>query len=217
MLSVDTFLNMKKIQAIILFLILLGLCESTIAQSSFRKLSHPEKCWVLCHPFKARKAQVITKRVQFVVDSIKKTGTIGADENGGKLDAFKHTFWMTSLALKIGKKQSIKLGKAHEKGNYLQFKRHTLEDSILPDSISSEMDYRNNEIGTNSFFGKCHFKITETEIVETVLRKLKSGGLFIIKKDSSGNYLDCNGAIIDMELWLGKWGIPKCLIQPKED
>ena len=187
-----------------------------IAQSSFRKLSRPEQCWAMFHPFKAKKAQIITKRVQIVVDSIKKTGTIGDNENGGNLDAFKHTLWMASLSLKIGKKQALKLGKAHEKGNYLQFKKHTLEDSVLPDSVSSEMDYGNNRIGVN-LIGRCHFKITEKELIDLILKKLQYGGLYIIYRDFSGNYLDCNGAIIDMKMWLGKWGIPKCLIKPKED
>ena len=174
-----------------------------IAQSSFRKLSRPEKCWVFFHPSKAKKAQKITQEVQLVVDSIKRNGVIGTDNIGGKLDAFKHAYWMASLALEIGKKQAIKLGKVHEKGNYIQYKKRLLEDAILPDSISSVMDLRNNEVGVNSF-GRCHFKITEKELVETILEKLKEGDLTIVRKDDKGNYLECNGAIIDMKVWLGK-------------
>lgn len=185
------------------------------AQSSFRKLSRPEKCWVLCHPFKAKRALIVTKEVQLVVDSIKKSGIVGTDNNGGNLDAFKHAYWMASVALEIGSKQALKLGKAHEKGNYLQYKKHKLEDAILPDSVSSSMDLGNNEVGVNSL-GRCHFKITEKELQYLILDKLKQGELFIIKKDEQGNFLTCDGALISLKEWAGKWGIPKCLIKPKE-
>ena len=187
------------------------LCSVAIGQSSFRKLSRPEKFWVVFHPLKAKKAKRITKEVQLCVDSVKQSGIIGRDGNGGKLDAFKHTYWMSMLSQNIGKKQALKLGKAHEKGNYLQYKKRSLEDSILPDSVSSEMDLKNNEIGVNSI-ERCHFKISPYELKILVLEKLKDGQLYIIKKDPAGNYLDCQGAVINREAWLGKWNIPKCLI-----
>lgn len=199
----------------ILFILFIFFSIALFAQSSFRKLSRPEKCWVLFHPVKAKKALKVTIEVQLVVDSIKQTGAIGTDNNGGKLDAFKHAYWMASIALKIGRKQALKLGKAHERGNYLQFKKHRLEDAILPDSVSSEMDLGNNEVGVNSF-GRCHFKITEKELQNLMLDKLKAGELFVIKKDDKGNFLTCDGAVISLKEWAGKWGVPKCLIKPKE-
>lgn len=136
-----------------IFLVLF-LSVNLFSQSSFRKLSRPEKCWALCHPFKAKKAAKVTREVQVVVDSIKRSGTIGADNNGGALDAFKHAYWMASVAMVIGSKQALKLGKAHEKGNYFQFKKQELEDAAMPDSISTVMDLRNNEFGVSSI-AKC--------------------------------------------------------------
>lgn len=145
------------------------------------------------------------------VDSIKKTGVIGVDNNGGKLDAFKHAYWMTSLAFTIGKKKALQLGIAHEKGNYIQWKRKLLEDSILPDSVSSEMDKKNNIIGIqlSDTCKHIHFK---TEMLNAVLEALGSGMLVIIKKDGSGNFLTCEGQKLNMSEWRGKWYIPKCLV-----
>ena len=146
-----------------------------------------------------------------VVDSIKRSGIIGTDNNGGNLDAFKHTYWMASLSVEIGKKQALKLGRAHEKGNYLQYKKHLLEETLLPDSVSSEMDLRNNEVGANS--GSTCLSISEKDLQDLILEKLRSGGLYIIRKDSEGNYMNCKGSVIEMHNWAGKWNIPKCIVQ----
>lgn len=183
------------------------------SQSNFRKfqkLSCPEKCWVFIHPFKAKKALKITAQVLMDVDSVKRSGMIGTDINGGKLDAFKHAYWMGSLTSKIGARRALKLGKAHEKGNYQQYKKHQLEESILPDSISSIMDLHNNVEGSNAI--KDFGKITRLETQQKIVDILKEGKLVIIKKDEQGNYLYCDGSVINMNEWLGKWNIPKCLI-----
>ena len=196
---------------IFLFLFSIALTAQNPARKQFKKLSRPEKCWVIAHPSIAKQALIVTKKVISDVDSIKKTGTIGTDLNGGNLDAFKHAYWMASLTLSIGSRQALKLGKAHEKGNYLDYKKHRLEDAILPDSVSSAMDYRNNEAGAGCI-GRCHFRITANELQLLIMEKLKDGELYMIKKDEHGNYLTCDEHLIDMNAWKGKWGIPKCLI-----
>ena len=89
----------------------------------FSALSRPEKCWELIHPFIAKHAFHVTKYVIADVDSLKQEGTLGTDLNGGRLDAFKHAYWMASLSLAIGGRKALKLGWAHEKGNYLQYKK----------------------------------------------------------------------------------------------
>lgn len=202
-------LKMKNLPFLII-LILLVFVKTIYGQSSFKKLSRPEKCWVIGHPFKAKKAQIVTKGVQLVVDSLKKSGIIGIDNLGGKLDAFKHAYWMASLSMEIGSRRALKLGKAHEKGNYLQFKKRLLEDAALPDSVSSEMDLRNNSSGVY-LAGYCR-SLDKKTVQHKVLKALDKGELSIIKKDEQGNYLDCAGVIIPMKEWVGKWGIPKCLI-----
>lgn len=194
----------------IFFLILPYGLFSQSAFTQFKKLSLPEKCWVLAHPFVAKKAFAETKLVWAVVDSVKQTGIIGTDLNGGKLDAFKHTYWMASLCRKIGRKKALKLGKAHEKGNYLQFKKHQPEDSILPDAASSAMDLHNNEAGIH-VSGKCR-SYSRKEVQVLILKAIEKGEMQVIKKDAQGNYLDCDGKPIDMNAWKGKWNIPKCVI-----
>lgn len=192
-------------------IIFLFISTALFSQSKFSKLSAPEKRWVLLHPFVAQKAFKITTRVMVEVDSIKKTRTIGADNNGGKLDALKHAYWMLCLSLEIGEKRALKLGAAHEKGNYLQWKKKLLEDSILPDSVSSEMDKKNNEMGS-ILARSCKHIHFRGEVLQTALDALQSGKLFIIKKDEKGNYLTCDGSPLNMGEWIGRWDIPKCLV-----
>lgn len=192
-------------------IIFLFISTALFSQSKFSKLSAPEKRWVFLHPFVAKKAFKVTQKVMTDVDSIKKIGIIGADNNGGKLDAFKHAYWMASLAFTIGKKKALQLGIAHEKGNYIQWERKLLEDSILPDSVSSEMDTMNNIVGIQ-LLDTCkhiHFK---AEILDAVLQALQTGRLFVIKKDEKGNYLTCDESLVDMGEWMGKWNIPKCIV-----
>ena len=193
------------------FLLLLPFNSSSQSSfSQFKKLSRPEKTWTFFHPFVAKKIFRITKQVITDVDSIKKTGTVGADNNGGRLDAFKHAYWIASLTNKVGSRRALKLGKAHEKGNYLQYKKHLLEDNILPDSVSSQMDLKNNEVGAHLIEKNKH--VSKTEIQKVIMTNLSDGKLTIIKKNASGDFLTCNGLLISMKDWLGKWNIPKCLI-----
>lgn len=182
--------------------------QSTFKQ--FKKLSKPERCWVIMHPCKAKKAFHITKQVQSDMDSIKTTGLLGIDNNGGKLDAFKHAYWMASIANGIGERRAWKLGKAHEKGNYLQFKKHQLEDNMLPDSISSVMDLHNNLAGIKA--EKEVKNYSKTIMQEKIILELYNGKLFMIKKNSEGDFLNCGGTVIPMNQWLGKWGVPKCIV-----
>ncbi len=198
-----------KITALLCILFLIFLKPESASAQSFGKLSRPEKCWVLFHPFKAKKAAKVTREVNAVVDSVRKSGVIGTDNLGGKLDAFKHAYWMASLALEIGGVQALKLGKAHEKGNYLQFKHHSVEDAALPDSISSVMDLRNNEFGVSAV-DKCG-NVSKLTVQKKIMDGFAMGKLMVIKKDERGNYMTCAGDVIPMNEWKGKWGIPKCL------
>lgn len=198
-------------QYFLLFLFLL--CKSFLFSQSYQKISRPEKFWAITHPFVAKKAYRITKEVRVDIDSMKRSGEVGTDGNGGNLDALRHAWWMTCLTAEIGKRKALKLGKAHEKGNYLQFKHHTLEDAMLPDSVSCAMDLKNNEVGAE--LGEKLEKERNVFIdnqLSVLIGELEKGKLFVIKKDKLGNYLYCDGTFINTNEWLGKWGIPKCLI-----
>lgn len=172
--------------------------------------SRPEKWWAITHPFVACKAIRLTKYALAVTDSLYKTRTLGAVIDGGKIDAFKHVYWMALLAQKMNVRKARGLGKAHEKGNYLQYKKHKLEDTALPDSMSSVMDLFNNEAGLKA--GKDNKCLSRKELADLVIKKVREGEMKMIWRDAEGKFLDCQGKPIDMNLWRGKWGIPKCLV-----
>ena len=194
-------------------LIMLSGCSPKLKQS-FAKVSKPEKAWVFFHPFKAKKAFLITKSVEKTVDSIKITDIIGVDSNGGRLDAFKHSFWMVKLAQGIGKNAAYRLGKAHEKGNYQTFKKHQLEDGALPDKPSSEMDLFNNLVGIN--IAKYSDDVSNKVLIKKVLDSLWQGNLKVLSKDTQGRFLDCDHNIIPLDSLLHKWATKKCLVPSNE-
>jgi hypothetical protein len=207
-----------EMMRICLFL-LLSLQFSMLQAQSFLKkfanISKPEKCWAFIHPFVATKALKVTIRSYTITDSIKRSGSIGADNSGGKLDAFKHAFWMAAVGAAIGPKKALKLGVAHEKGNKRQFKKHQLEDKVLPDSISSVMDLHNNEQGAGVVDPSQKYSLQQLQ--EKIMQLLMQGQLICIKKDKQENYLTCAGELINLQQWRGKWNIPKCLIPSNEN
>jgi hypothetical protein len=201
---------MNKVSFISILFIFLSLqLFGQTKEKRFSALSSPEKWWVVGHPFKAKRALEVTLRTLEITDSIKKTGLIGADMNGGELDAFKHSLWMASMSHYIGQKASLKLGKAHEKGNYRSFIKGGQEDGVLPDKVSSDMDLFNNQAGAQ--IASDHPKASEDELIQLTIEKLKHGGLKTIKKD--GNvFLTCQGVPIPEASLIGNWQNDKCLI-----
>lgn len=181
------------------------------AQNKFSKLSAPEKRWVIAHPFIAKKAFHVTQRARAVTDSLAKNGIL-KDGNGGQLDAFRHAYWMALLVQRIPAKKAEKLGKAHEKGNYLDWKKGLLEDSLRADSMLCVMDLQNNATGIK--LGKeyandtAHSKTLESVIIENV----RLGKMVIIKKNAKGQAEDKSGRIIVAEKYIGKWYLPKVLV-----
>jgi hypothetical protein len=179
--------------------------NSSVGQ--FKKLSCPEKRWVFFHPFVAKKALKVSLEARTTTAELKQQNLLKGVGNGDQLDAFRHTYWMARLAQEIHWRKAKGLGKAHEKGNYRQFKKGKLEDDVLPDKISSEMDLFNNEVGLN--FGKSN---KEQELKNEVIRLVKEGKCKILKTDVAGNFLDENNKIIPIEEFKGKWENRKVLV-----
>src|SRR5437763_1189417 len=131
------------------FSVLIILTQLSAAQQSpsneFGKVSCPEKWWAFTHPFIACKAYKLSVKAMEATKEMMKDSTIDHDSNGGQLDAFRHSYWMALLSQKISPRKAKRLGKAHEKGDYLNFKKHRLEDGLLPDSMASVMDLCNND------------------------------------------------------------------------
>lgn len=189
-----------------------GLKAQSAAKGYFH-LSGTEKRWVLFHPFIAKKVYRCGERARVVTDSLKTTDVL-KDGNGGQLDAFRHGYWMALVSMKISDSKAEKLGKIHEKGNYRDWKKGRMEDSLRADSILCVMDLRNNltgiEIG-NEF--QSDTSTTKTSLEEKVLQEVKSGKLVIVKKNENGLPLDQSGRIIDLALYEKKWFVPKVLVR----
>lgn len=200
---------MKK-QYLLLFLFI---SLNVFSQSNFKSffdLSGPKRTWVLFHPFKAKKSLKISKEANRVADSIAKTNLLDGDKSGGQVDAFRHAYWMARLRQEIGKRAARSLGKAHEKENYLTFKKNKLEDGVVPDEISSTMDLHNNEEGLKLITRKS--KVSQNGLIFRIINAIKAGKMRVIKKDKKGNFLTCDGKIISKESLKGKWKNNKCLM-----
>lgn len=176
----------------------------------FCSINRPEKCWALWHPFIAKKTWKITQEILKVTDSIASVKTLDGDRNGGQVDAFRHAYWMALLTRQTAWRKALKLGRAHEKGNYLDFKKHRLEDGAHPDKASGDMDLFNNKIGIE--LGKTSKKTSEKELQQIVIDAILAGKMKIIKKDSLGNFLDVKGNIIPADSLQGKWDNGKCIV-----
>ncbi|MGJ8744242.1 DUF6973 domain-containing protein [Polaribacter sp.] len=203
---------MKTRFTILLFVFVI----STNGQSNFKKfvkLSGPIKSWVILHPIKAKKALNISNEANKVSDSIAKTNLLDSDTAGGQVDAFRHAYWIARLRQKLGKRAARSLGKAHEKDNYITYKKRKLEDGILPDKISSEMDLYNNNQGLKLISKRS--KISKNGLIYRIVNAIKAGKMKIIKKDAKGNFLTCDGKKITQNEMKGKWENEKCLISSK--
>ncbi len=200
---------MKKTTLVIAVLFV----TQSFAQSSLQKffnLSAPKRMWVLFHPFQAKKALEISRETNKVADSIKKTDLLDKDAAGGQVDAFRHGYWMARLRQEIGKSAARSLGRAHERENYLMYKKRKLEDGIVPDEISSKMDLYNNEIGLSLTVKGS--KISKKALVFRVINAIYRGEMKIIKKNKKKYFLTCDEKIIKRSSLKGKWKNNKCLV-----
>ena len=80
---------------------------------------------------------------------------------------------MAAFAQKIKIKKLKKLGIAHEKGNYRQFKKYQNEEGERPDSLSNVMDLKNNDLGLK--IGSENKKISLADLKELVINEIKNG------------------------------------------
>ena len=198
----------------IVLICFLSAIQPDFAQStkkSFRQLSCPEKWWVVTHPFVANKARKITADVIRVSEEMKKDSLLDGDADGGQVDAFRHAYWMAALSQKICWRKAIALGKAHEKGDYRKFNKGKVEDeNVLPDSISGVMDLFNNRIGTS--IGCQNHDLDPDNLKKLIRSNIIQGKMKIISKNIEGKFLDCDGNMLKIKLYLNIWNIPKCLV-----
>lgn len=202
---------MKSFFYILVFLFVNSFVYSQSSVKQFFNLPRPEKCWVLTHPFKAKKAYRISMEARHKADSLAKTNTLDKDANGGQVDAFRHSYWQARLSCELSPKAALKLGKAHEKGNYIQYKKHRKEDGSIPDKISSDMDLFNNKVGV--YLADSANTCSPKELERIVIEAVKNGKMKIILKNKQGDFLDCNYNIIPPDSLKHKWINNKCLVR----
>ncbi len=193
------------------FIFILSFNYFFIASQNKRTTSCYEKKWALFHPFAALKANKIYKRCLPFYEEVKKENTLDDFESGGKLDAFRHIFFMSAFAQKIKIRKIRKLGKAHEKGNYKHFLKNREEHGELPDSLSGVMDLFNNEVGFE--LGSENKKLNLKELKLLVVAELKKGCGLYFRRNAKKQYVNCSDEIILWENYLKKWFVPKCLIK----
>jgi hypothetical protein len=175
----------------------------------FVKLSRPEKIWVVTHPFIAKKVYYISKEAAQKAESISKDYGIKNGPAGGQSDAFRHGYWMALLAQQIKPRKAKKLGRIHEKGNYLQYKKSKKEDGAWASKTLCEMDLWNNNEGIK--IGIANKNASKSTIEKLVVEAILDGKLRIVKMDSENRFLNCDGLLIPFAE-LQKWDPPKCLI-----
>ncbi len=198
--------------AIALFFLIIPL-RSTGQESNFKKwmhLSGPERRWVIWHPLVALYVLKITMNTRDVTKEFAKNPLLDQYNSGGKLDAFRHVFWMASLSSTIKWRKALRLGNAHERVNKKDWRKGRYEEGSPPDKIAGEMDYWNNDIGLE--IGKQNQDISEEELIQLVLKVITDGKCKIIKRNANGDFLDRDGNIVASSDWQGKWENSRSLI-----
>ncbi len=204
-------LNLIPVCTGLLVLILAG-CSSTKSPKlqAYKRLSRPEKTWVLTHPFVLKKTFTITGNAVAETEKVLKARLLDQEISGGRVDAFRHAYWMALLGRKIGARKAEKLGIAHEKGNRLDFYKHRLEEGVLPDSISTVMDLFNNKVGLS--IGSENKEMHDSILKTIVIKEINKGRMKIIAKNTTGDFVDCQGNPLPANQLSGKWNNNKCLV-----
>lgn len=197
------------------FAILIGLVLCFERQLvSQHDISKYEIRWAIFHPIASLKIKKNLPEAMSVYKEIKSSKQLDTLESGGKLDAFRHTFTMAYLSRFVKVKKLRKLGRAHEKGNRLHFFKNHQEFGERADSLACEMDLKNNELGF--LIGESQKNIKIYELKELVLTQIKQGNAWYLKKNSKNEYILCNNEPINLNLYNGKWFVPKCLVKSNE-
>ncbi|MBQ9214466.1 MAG: hypothetical protein IJ150_11085 [Bacteroidales bacterium] len=178
---------------------------------AYKRLSKPEKHWVLTHPFAAKRTYNISGIVSEEVKKHIKDPELDGDAIGGMVDAFKHTLWMALCSQSVGKKKALSLGFAHEEGNKLEFLGGGGSKYIIQDSVLSRMDILNNEVG--ALLGEKFKHVDRDSLVLIVKKNVVDGNCYKVKKNNKKRCLDVDGNVIDEQKYQGCWVVPKVIVK----
>lgn len=182
---------------------------------TFCSLSGAERWWVITHPFVAKRALKVSRIALSESRKLEKDTVLDRDPAGGRVDAFRHAYWMALLVREMKAAKALALGRAHEKGNYKRWKKQKkeMEEGVVSDSVMSAMDLLNNQTGVE--LGLSNLHADSTELKRIIINAVLVGKMKIVLKDLSGNWLLCTGELPDKSLYLQQWNIPKCLVSSK--
>jgi hypothetical protein len=206
----DLSLPEMRVRLLIFFSLLPTFLFSQTSFHAFKKLSCPEKWWVIFHPLVAKKAYVITVEARNISKETEHDSLLDHDADGGQVDAFRHSYWMARLAQEMCARKAMCLGKAHERGNYRDFKKHKTGEEIFSDSIAGVMDLLNNKTGIET--GRKNKSIPAEQLQALIKEKILKGEMKIILKDGQGRSLSCDGSIVDLKRYMHVWNVPRCLV-----
>lgn len=169
--------------------------------------------WAIRHPFSALKVKRVYKKASLIYVLQKQKQQPDSFSVNGKLDAFRHVFFMAAFSQKIKSNKLVKLGEAHEKANYKQFECDPKREKVQQDSLSTVMDLNNNRIGIK--LGKDCDGCPLEELRDKVLFLIESKRVYFIRRNKEGNYITNTNEIIQISDFNGKWFIPFDLVMPE--
>ncbi len=175
-----------------------------------RVYSKYEWRWAFWHPVVALKCKKALPKAMLMYKQSTTLPELDTLQNGGKLDAFRHTFVMAHLAQKVNKRKLLKLGIAHEKGNESSYKKQGLEDGERADSLSCVMDLYNNNVGIE--IGNNNKTCSLDSLKGLVLKAIKRGDCLYVKRNPLRHYVTCDNKEIHFTEFKTTWFVPKCLI-----
>src|SRR4051812_7654223 len=103
--------NFKNKKLMLKICLLLSLSLHCLCQTA--NVSVYETRWAILHPFAALKVHKINRQALVIYNQPFLKTELDHFSNGGKLDAFRHVFFMACFAQKIKIKKLRKLGQAH--------------------------------------------------------------------------------------------------------
>lgn len=191
-------------------LLIIALILSMKLISQKKKIFNPVTIWAITHPLSASKIKKIHRECQVIYQNKELKQRLDSFANGGKIDAFRHIFFMVAFHQKVKTSALRKLGIAHENQNYRQYLKGEENGEWRHDSLSMVMDLYNNEVALQ--VNATSEKIPLEELKEQVIQIIQNGKALILKRNQKGDLIRCDGSLIHKGEFSDAWYIPKCLV-----
>lgn len=195
----------------IFFIVFLVCCNQLMAQNKkmiIQSMSCKNKVWAIRNVSSLKKALVISKEVLNTMDSLYRENLFETNSEGSRLDAFRHIYWMYSLASEIGIEKSRRIGLIYEGYNQYVFSVRSCSGYDLAGRL---MDEYNNELGLY-LFSKIGVREKE-KVFEEIMNLISRGCARIVAKDKLQRSLDVNNNVIPESEWKSQWNNNRCLIK----